>query len=185
MKQNEEWRPVVDWEDEYEVSSTGRVRGIDRVLSPDGLAPRKWSGIELSRCSDTNSYPLVILHKAGCRRTRQVHRLVLEAFVGRRPLGKEARHLDGVRTNNNIKNLEWATHADNEADKDKHGTRIQGEDQWKSKLTEDQVEQIYVLRKDGLNYPEIASKFDVTPENIGYVVRGETWKHVHKRVFGR
>lgn len=49
-----------------------------------------------------------------------VHRLILEAFVGRRPPGMEARHLNGVPTDNRLANLCWGTHSENEADKARH-----------------------------------------------------------------
>lgn len=36
----EEWRPVIDWEDCYEVSNHGRVRSLDRIRAHDGVTMR-------------------------------------------------------------------------------------------------------------------------------------------------
>jgi hypothetical protein len=56
-------------------------------------------------------------------RSRPVHQLVLEAFVGARPTPKhESRHLDGDSSNNRPGNLEWSTHAENNRDRVRHGT---------------------------------------------------------------
>ncbi len=52
---------------------------------------------------------------------RTVHRLVLEAFVGPCPPGMQCRHLDGNPANNRLENLAWGTHAENAADKIRHG----------------------------------------------------------------
>ena len=54
--------------------------------------------------------------------TRLVHRLVLEAFVGPRPEGMVARHLNGDPGDNRLENLAWGTQSENNYDKVRHGT---------------------------------------------------------------
>ena len=49
-----------------------------------------------------------------------VHRLVLETFVGPRPDGMEARHLNGDCQDNRVENLIWGTPLENGADKIRH-----------------------------------------------------------------
>lgn len=119
---SEEWRPVSEYEGSYEVSNTGRVRSISRVLH-DG---HRWKGRELRLISrkahDDLPRVQVTLHLGGHQRTRLVHHLVLEAFVGLRPDGTEACHWDGDASNNCLNNLRWATHLENEGDKRRHGT---------------------------------------------------------------
>ena len=55
-------------------------------------------------------------------RQRRLHRLVLEAFRGMCPPGHEARHANGVPSDNHLANLSWATKGENERDKRAHGT---------------------------------------------------------------
>ena len=43
---------------------------------------------------------------------QRVHRVILEHFKGK-PSGLECDHIDGVRDNNNLFNLEWVTHKEN------------------------------------------------------------------------
>ena len=46
-------------------------------------------------------------------RTRDVHRLVAEAFLGQPKPGFEVNHKDGNKLNNHVSNLEWVTHLEN------------------------------------------------------------------------
>jgi hypothetical protein len=117
----EEWRPVVDWEGAYEVSNCGRVRSLDRVtVCSDGrLLPR--TGRILQPVPAQHGYRTVALMVAGYKRTRKIHQLVLEAFVGPRPPGLVACHFDGNPSNNHLSNLRWDTFKANTEDMVRHG----------------------------------------------------------------
>lgn len=67
-------------------------------------------------------YLLVAVKVDGKQRRFRVHRLVLEAFVGPCPDGKECCHRDGDPTNNSLGNLYWGTHGQNMNDQVRHGT---------------------------------------------------------------
>ncbi|QZE10566.1 hypothetical protein SEA_SCOOBYDOOBYDOO_251 [Mycobacterium phage ScoobyDoobyDoo] len=54
-------------------------------------------------------------------KTRLVHRLVLEAFVGPCPPGMETRHLDDDPSNNRLSNLCWGTRLENTMDRVQNG----------------------------------------------------------------
>jgi hypothetical protein len=84
----------------YEVSDRGRVRRTDttRIKRPT---------------PDRKGYLRVFLYHDGRKRTRFVHQLVLRAFVGPCPLGQEANHRDGVKSNNRLANLEYVTPSEN------------------------------------------------------------------------
>jgi hypothetical protein len=67
-------------------------------------------------------YYRVNLDRDGKTYSRLVHRLVLEAFVGPRPAGMEARHFpDQAKTNCCLDNLSWDTHTENMRDKKRKG----------------------------------------------------------------
>ena len=120
----ENWRPIAG-HDGYEVSSLGRVRSIDRVIirmTKRGPVQARLKGRVRKPSSAGNGYCIVTLGRA----RPYIHSLVLEAFVGPRPPGHQAAHNDGNRLNNAVWNLRWATRAENEADKAKHGTRLTG-----------------------------------------------------------
>lgn len=112
----------------------------------------------------------------GKKITRKVCGLVLVAFVGERPDGQEARHLDGNPANDARTNLVWGTPLENHADKRRHGTIAAGERHGKVKLTADQIADVLSLK--GLaTQLSVADKFGVSR---GYV--GQIWSGNRSRV---
>ncbi|MGO9080384.1 MAG: NUMOD4 motif-containing HNH endonuclease [Streptosporangiaceae bacterium] len=106
--ERERWRKAPGFPG-YRVSSRGRVRFVDRVLS-DG---RRAGGVMLTARPDRDGYPCVTI---GGKRAA-VHRLVAAAFLGPCPPGQEVRHKDDDRGNPAAVNLVYGTHRDNERDK--------------------------------------------------------------------
>lgn len=123
MSLYEDWRPVEGYETKYEVSNFGKVRSLDRVI----ISSAGWSafkaGVELKPLDNGNGYLSVVLWEDNSQDRRYIHRLVIEAFVGKAP-GPEYQvaHWDGDRSNNRVNNLRWATPKENAVDKARHGT---------------------------------------------------------------
>lgn len=115
----EKWKPVYGYEGIYEVSSLGRVRGVDRITGKNAFK----KGEEKSQAtSKQTGYKMVSLWKGGVGVTKTVHSMVLEAFDRPRPQGYVTRHLNGVRDDNRRENLAWGTPTENNLDKRLHGT---------------------------------------------------------------
>lgn len=114
----EEWRPIPGYEGIYEVSNLGRVRALAR------LDARGRSRSERIRAlvRQPSGHLTVALRRNGARTTAQVHRLVLEAFVGPCPRGMEACHGNDVPDDNRLANLRWDTRAANQLDSVRNGT---------------------------------------------------------------
>jgi hypothetical protein len=107
----ETWRAVPGREGEYEVSDIGRVRSLPRERTRGGVLKMPLS---------TRGYRRVNLRGKAVH----VHQLVLEAFVGPKPAGLEARHLDDDRLNNLASNLAWGTRKENYDDAVRHGRHV-------------------------------------------------------------
>ena len=122
----EVWKPVVEQEGRYEVSSLGRIRTVARIgTRKDGSRLPVAERIRVLTI-DKTGYALIGLSTPAGSRTKFVHRVVLEAFVGPRPEGMECRHLDGNPLNNRIENICWGTPSDNAWDRVAHGTHFHG-----------------------------------------------------------
>lgn len=108
-----------------------------------------------------------------------VHRLVLEAFIGKCPPGMQCRHdPDPDKSNNNLLNLQWGTAKENAQDRIRHGSQVKGERMWKAKMTEHMVHQIRADYKTKKNFSELGRKYNVRHSTIERIVRRKTWKHV-------
>lgn len=82
----------------------------------DGMIVNTETGLVLKPQNDGRAgyFKLRIMHADGKLRTRYVHHLVAEAFIGFRPDGDDIDHIDGVRTNNRPENLRYCTRGENQ-----------------------------------------------------------------------
>lgn len=127
-----EWRPVIGFQGRYEVSNTGLIRSLDRVIEArhgcrwtpgeSVLGVRRIKGRVLKPGGSASGHLHVVLEG---RVDLRVHTVVLEAFVGPCPPGLMARHADDDPTNNAIGNLSWGTRSANGFDAVRNGRHWQ------------------------------------------------------------
>ena len=150
------WKPIPGYP-RYEVSDTGKVFDIhtQELVKP-----------KLNNCGYL---------RVGTRKNRVfVHRLVALAFIPN-PLNKPCvNHIDGVKTNNHVSNLEWVTYSENINHAYKNGLekKIFGKDHPQygkvgsmsksSKLTDEQRLMIPELIKSGKSMAQIAREWGVS-----------------------
>jgi len=105
--ENEIWKPVKGYEQEYLVSSLGRIMTIPREAKRRNKGTIKVKSIIRSQSLNTSNYLKVTLIKNRKLRTFLVHRLVAESFLDNPQEFKEVNHKDCDRLNNKLSNLEW------------------------------------------------------------------------------
>ena len=115
------WRDIKDYEGFYQVSNLGRIKSLDRVVINVNGKKSLYKGKVLSIHYDKNGYVKVCLNKNNKRRKFSVHRLVAEAFIPNPNNYPEVNHIDEVKTNNKVSNLEWCTSEYNKS----YGTRAE------------------------------------------------------------
>lgn len=145
------------------------------------VGKHKW---EISECwrrlkatPDDDGYPRVTLcHQGRQRQLVQVHKIVLESFVGPCQEGMECRHLDGIRNHNFLRNLCWGTTKENADDRKRHGTNIVnvGESNGGAKLTRSQVDEIR-SRKDEKK-KDLAKEFGISTAQLWRILTYKKWK---------
>lgn len=103
MTESEKWMDVVGYEGLYKVSNKGNVCSIERK---DAIG-RKCGGRTLRPRYHKHGYLHVALHKNGIKKNKLIHRLVAEAFLPNPNNFLEVNHLDEIKDNNELSNLEW------------------------------------------------------------------------------
>jgi len=107
---------------------------------------------------------------------RRINRIICTLFHDLPPTQKhQAMHLNGIKTDNRAINLAWGTQKENEAAKNRHGTRLIGEDVCSAKLTEVMVKQIRASKQ---SQRKLAIKYGVSQPTILNVIHRKRWKHV-------
>lgn len=120
----EEWRDIQGFPG-YQVSDHGNVRSWKNSTAHGRCAEP--SLLRASRHGRGVPYRRVTLCLGGSRKIKMVHILVLEAFVGPRPAGNEARHVHNRDpSDNRLSNLAWGTKVENMEDQRRHGTLAKG-----------------------------------------------------------
>lgn len=175
----ERWLPVAGFEGLYSVSNLGRVRRESKVVSRKSTSGYRVAEKIMSPGAGIKSgYLIVNLSKDGKTSTHYVHHLVLRAFVGQRPVGKEACHGDGNRANNSAANLRWDTRKENHADKKIHGTGTVGERHPGAKLTDSVVVALRRRRAEGASFTTLSNEFGISRMTAHRAATGTSWSHI-------
>lgn len=165
---DEIWRAIPGFEGAYEVSDQGRVRSLARTITQLSRGGTPYErhipacvlrpGPQM-RCGHLS----VVLGRGN---SRCVHELVLLAFVGPRPEKHEARHLNGLESDNRLCNLVWDTRGNNTRDKKWHkGARTY-------KLRPPAVREIKDFLREGVRGADIARRFGVSESVISHIKHG-------------
>jgi hypothetical protein len=147
----------------YHATADGEIYRGDRALKPS---------------PNGKGYMRVFLRKDGKTHTRYVHRIICETFNGPPSEGDEARHRNGVRDDNCAANLVWGTHAENEADKEAHGTLLWGESVGTSKLTAATVTAMRDMVRGGVSMQDAAKCFGVLERVAADAITGRRWRRL-------
>jgi len=178
-----DWKDIPNYEGAYEVSSQGDVRSIKRYNNY-----KKHSiGDKILSPGITDGYCQVALSKHKSQQQYKIHRLVAQAFIPNPENKPCVNHLDGVKSNNCVDNLEWCTYSENAKHAWDTGLRTlersniyklhgHGENNSNSKLTQHNVDNIRKEYASGAySYIQLAIKYNVGKSSICRVIRKVNW----------
>ena len=107
LKDTEEiWKDIKGYEGMYQVSSEGRIKSLDRVITDKNDHKRHIHGkIIKTRWRSKNNYLKVDLCKNGHYKEHYVHQLVANAFIPNPDYDFHVRHKNKNKRDNRVENL--------------------------------------------------------------------------------
>ena len=173
--EKEIWKDILGYENKYQVSDLGRVKGLDRVVKTKNGRTQYKKGTILKNKMGTNGYYYVCLYKNNKQKTFMIHSLVALNFIGDRPYKNDICHINGNRLDNRVSNLKYDTRAENFNDMYRQGKKNP-----KGKLSVEDVLEIRKMRKEeNVPYKELAIIFGVSESTIGYVVTKRSYWYIN------
>lgn len=169
---NETWKPVVGYEDKYLVSNIGRVKSIifkRHFIKKTRLLNMGYFGISITTS----------INNIKTRKNLLIHRLIALAFIPNPENKKEVNHINGIKTDNRIENLEWVTPSENQI----HSCRVLGN---KSHLVALKYSILKV--RVGVTQLTVNGKYVNSFNSIsdaGRYLKLKTWSHISSCCMGK
>lgn len=108
------WKDIPGFENIYQASNKGRIKSLTRIVKgKTEFELKKLNGNLITLCKNKAGYYRVILCKDGKLNYLTVHRIIGLTFIDN-PYNKPTiNHINGIKTDNRVENLEWNTMSEN------------------------------------------------------------------------
>ena len=154
------------------------------MISNDGKVYSKYKSRNIGYHLN-HGYPHVrIKNDVGKWKYVKIHRLVAIAFLSRSSEKLVCNHINGIKTDNTVTNLEWVTSSYNNQHAYDTGlktssrkSRNKCDEHPMAKLSKHDINEINKLLSDNMFQKDIANKFNVSQATISMIKNNKTWNY--------
>ncbi len=190
MNEKTIWKPIAGYEKLYLVSNRGDVKSLGRECpSKSGSVQTKPPLILKSELSIHGYKRVTLFDGEGVTKKFAVHRLVAQAFIPNPYKKSEVNHINEIKTDNRVNNLEWVTPKEN----CNHGNRNKRISSTKLNKRSYNSKPVLMLTLDGEKIrsfnsaEEVQRELNITAINVSRVCRGirrtaggYLWRYLHE-----
>jgi hypothetical protein len=173
MENIEIWKDIENYE-YYKISNLGRVKSLSRNRRCGKIFYITKEMI-LKPTLGQNGYFYITSLK------NTIHRLIAISFIPNPHNYPCVNHINGIKTDNRVENLEWCTYSQN--NKHAYDTKLkipherQGTSNPCSKLTEKEVLEIREIGNK-LSTVKLGNIYNIHPSMISLILKRKNWTHI-------
>lgn len=124
-------KEIKGFEGLYSIDEDANIMSIDRFIVDKNNRKVKINGLKKKKTLNTDGYEVVALFKNNKQHLFYVHRLIAEHFIENKNNLPCINHINGIKNDNNISNLEWCSYSENNYHAYK---KLSKEGYWKNKF---------------------------------------------------
>ena len=177
MQNVEIWKDVIGFEGIYQVSNLGRVKSLKRIKKDTIGRIKEYPEVILKQMLSEKGYLQVNLYRLSKNIPQRVARIVAQSFISNPDNKSQVNHINGIKTDNIVENLEWNTSLENIRHSIVNNLKktARGEKSGSSKFKNEDI--LYIRESNKINY-HLAKEYNVCITTITNIRNKKTWKHI-------